>query len=137
MTTLEQRIQAILAIPHPEAPAAAARMRRLATPLGPADIIRVLSASTAVCQSLREVVDAVERGEPARAPDALYTSIREAEQDRRLWFDGFYIDENKKLLLRVCVHQYEWSPEYRGHLVPRSRDVSVPVERILNWKERS
>jgi hypothetical protein len=137
MTTLDQRIEALLACSHPEAKAAAERLRRRATPLGPADIICLLSASAAVCQALRQVVDAVERGEPARAPDALYTSIREAEQDRRLWFDGFYIDENKKLLLRVCVHQYEWSPEYRGHLVPRSRDVSVPVERILNWKERS
>jgi len=135
MTTVEQRIEAILACPDPRAPAAAARMRRLATPLGPADIIRVLSASTAVCQSLREVVDAVERGAPARAPDALYTSIREAEQDRRLWFDGFYIDENGKLLLRVCVHQYEWSPEYGGHLVPRSWDISVPVDEILHMEK--
>jgi hypothetical protein len=135
MTTLEERIEAILACPDPRAQAAAESLRRRATPLGPADIIRVLSASTAVCQSLREVVDAVERGEPARAPDALYTSIREAEQDRRLWFDGWTIEDGR-LFLRLCVHQYEWSPDYGGRLICRSRDISVPVEEILNMEKR-
>jgi hypothetical protein len=135
VTTLDQRIKDILACPHPDAKAAAERLRRRATPLGPADIIRVLSASTAVCQSLREVVDAVERGEPARAPDALYTSIREAEQDRRLWFDGWTIEDGR-LFLRLCVHQYEWSPDYGGRLICRSRDISVPVEEILNMEKR-
>jgi hypothetical protein len=136
MTTLEQRIEAVLACPDPRAHAAAECLRRRATPLGPADIIRVLSASAAVCQALREVARAVENdGRLPQTPDALYTSIREAEPDRRLWFDGWTIEDGR-LFLRLCVHQYEWSPEYGGHLVPRSRDISVPVDEILHMEKR-
>jgi hypothetical protein len=136
MTTLDQRIKDILACPHPDAKAAAERLRRRATPLGPADIIRVLSASTAVCRALREVARAVENdGRLPQTPDALYTSIREAEPDRRLWFDGWTIEDGR-LFLRLCVHQYEWSPDYGGRLICRSRDISVPVEEILNMEKR-
>jgi hypothetical protein len=136
MTTLDQRIRDILACPHPEAKAAAERLRRRATPLGPADIIRLLSASAAACKALREVASALESdGRLPQTPDALYTSIREAEPERRLWFDGWTIEDGR-LFLRLCVHQYEWSPEYGGHLVPRSREIGVPVDEILHMEKR-
>jgi hypothetical protein len=135
MTTLEQRIQAILAIPNPTAPARAEEMRRLATPLSNEDIIRLLSASAAVCQALREAVDAVKRRARARAPKALYALIRQAERDGRLWFDGFYIDENGKLLLRLRVRQYDWVPEHGGFLAPQIKEAVIPADEVLDRGE--
>jgi hypothetical protein len=136
MTTLEQRIETILGCPDPRAPAIAESLRRRATPLGRTDIFRLLNASAAVCQALREVASDVESdGRLPPTPDALYTSIREAEPERRLWFDGLYIEDGR-LFLRLCAHQYEWSPAYGGYLARRSRDVSVPVSEILDRGER-
>jgi hypothetical protein len=136
MKTLGHRIEAILASGVPGAAEVAENLRRHATPLNRAAIARLLGASSAVCEALREGVRAVERdGIAALAPDALYTSIHEAEPERRLWFDGFSV-ESGRLLVRLCVHQYQWSAAYGGRLVCRSRDVRVPVDEILGRGER-
>lgn len=131
MTTFEQRLDAILACPDPDAPAVAESLCRRATPLDGAAIIHLLRSSAPVCQALREIV-AAGRGDRAvlASEIALYSAIRDAEPERRIWADGFYVEDGK-LFVRLCVHQFEWSSDYGGYLARRSRDTAVAVDEIL------
>jgi hypothetical protein len=110
-------------------------MRRLATPLKDADIIRLLSASADVCQALREAVDAVKRGRQPRAPKSLATAVRWAGPDGRLWFDSFDFGEGGKLLLRLRVRQYDWVPEHGGFLAPQIKEAVIPADEVLDRGE--